>query len=231
MLAMLGLCGTVIASLQAYVLEGESWKNLLSSAHSGLLFNTVVFPLVTFSLALYVFYVSVPLVLIWGGATLLNLSLLTSDLWGALSRIVFFGGFGGSGIYFAFALVAETIGLLVYATAGSTFIEAPSKGSKDAVASEKPSVGAPDNGTKFEDAQDISEEQEDEERALLSVGKEEASYTEMTRTSLSVAPSNDEWEENNGSIFKEESALLLPAREQVTKGKKMGLLKEGLLIM
>ena len=33
-----------------------------------------------------------PLELTWGGAALLNISLLSSDLWAALARIFFFGG-------------------------------------------------------------------------------------------------------------------------------------------
>lgn len=32
-----------------------------------------------------------PFVLIWGGASLLNLSLLSADLWAALARLLFFG--------------------------------------------------------------------------------------------------------------------------------------------
>lgn len=34
----------------------------------------------------------VPLELTWGGAALLNISLLASDLWAALARYFFFGG-------------------------------------------------------------------------------------------------------------------------------------------
>lgn len=37
----------------------------------------------------------VPTVLVWGGSTVLNLSLLTSDLWAAGARALLFGGFGG----------------------------------------------------------------------------------------------------------------------------------------
>ena len=46
----------------------------------------------TFNLSLVAYSSLVPLVLLWSGATALNLSLLTSDLWAGLARIAFFGG-------------------------------------------------------------------------------------------------------------------------------------------
>lgn len=50
-----------------------------------------VLPFLGFSVALFAFSSVVPFVLLWGGATILNLSLLTSDVWAALARQVFFG--------------------------------------------------------------------------------------------------------------------------------------------
>jgi len=44
-----------------------------------------------FNAALFAFSSLVPYVLIWDGAALLNISLLSSDLWAALARIAFFG--------------------------------------------------------------------------------------------------------------------------------------------
>lgn len=50
-----------------------------------------VLPFVGFSVALFAFSSAVPFVLLWGGATILNLSLLTSDVWAAIARQAFFG--------------------------------------------------------------------------------------------------------------------------------------------
>jgi len=44
-----------------------------------------------FNAALFAFSSLVPYVLIWGGAALLNISLLSLDLWASLARVVFFG--------------------------------------------------------------------------------------------------------------------------------------------
>lgn len=41
---------------------------------------------------MFLFYSLVPYELQWGGAALLNLSLLASDLWTALARQLLFGG-------------------------------------------------------------------------------------------------------------------------------------------
>ena len=51
----------------------------------------VVAPLCGFTAAMFVFYCGVPFVLRWGGAAVLNLSLLTSDLWAAAAQLAFFG--------------------------------------------------------------------------------------------------------------------------------------------
>lgn len=47
--------------------------------------------IVAFSLALFSFASLVPVVLLWSGSAALNLSLLTSDLWAGLARVLFFG--------------------------------------------------------------------------------------------------------------------------------------------
>ena len=53
--------------------------------------SQAVLPFLGFSVALFAFSSVVPFVLLWGGATVLNLSLLTSDVWAALARQVLFG--------------------------------------------------------------------------------------------------------------------------------------------
>ncbi|KAL6759305.1 hypothetical protein V8C86DRAFT_1327008 [Haematococcus lacustris] len=113
LLAMLGVCGAGVAAVQAVVLERDAWHSSSWDARS-------LGALVGFAAALFCFYVLVPLVLKWGGSTVLNLSLLTSDLWAAGARALLFHGFGGTAPYFAVALVAEASGILVYSLAGPT---------------------------------------------------------------------------------------------------------------
>ena len=67
--------------LQAAIFEHSAWP-------AGQWDRDAVGALLGFALALFAFYMLVPLVLQWGGATVLNLSLLTSDLWAAGSRCV-----------------------------------------------------------------------------------------------------------------------------------------------
>lgn len=43
--------------------------------------------------ALFAFYSLVPIVLRWGGAAVLNLSLLTANLWACLARLLFLGAY------------------------------------------------------------------------------------------------------------------------------------------
>lgn len=80
----------------------------------------VAAPLVGFMLALYTFALLLPRVLMWSGATVMNLSLLTSDVWAAGARVLFFGGFGGTAGWFALSLVCEAAGLVLYTRAGQT---------------------------------------------------------------------------------------------------------------
>lgn len=75
-------------------------------------------PLSCFAGALFCFYSLVPLVLLWGGAAVLNLSLLSSDLWAAAARLALFGGFGGSAGYFVGSLLLVASGLCIYTLAG-----------------------------------------------------------------------------------------------------------------
>lgn len=78
----------------------------------------VIAPLAAFAGALFLFYSLVPAVLILSGATVLNLSLLSSDLWAALARVALFGGFGGSAGYFVASLVLVGGGIGTYGLAG-----------------------------------------------------------------------------------------------------------------
>ncbi|GBF90182.1 hypothetical protein Rsub_03315 [Raphidocelis subcapitata] len=117
-LGMVGAFGAPLAALQAALLERDAWRELLAARASGGLAAAAA-ALGGFTAALFAFSAAVPLVLIWGGAAALNLSLLTSDLWAAAARVALFGGFGGAGGWFAAALALVAAGLCLYASAGS----------------------------------------------------------------------------------------------------------------
>jgi solute carrier family 35 protein F1/2 len=114
LLAFLGMFGAVVSGVQAWLLE----RQVLLTAHW--LQPSVAAPMAGFALAMFFFYSAVPGVLILGGAAVLNLSLLTSDAWSALARVVWFGGFQGStAAYFAASLVLVAGGITLYALSGS----------------------------------------------------------------------------------------------------------------
>ncbi len=118
LLSMQGSWGTLIAGIQALVLERGVWLDgQWDGAAIGALFG--------FAASLFTFSLLIPLVLSWGGATVLNLSLLTSDLWAAGARAVFFGGFGGTGAAFASALALEASGIIAFAASGDTHAAPP----------------------------------------------------------------------------------------------------------
>ena len=67
-------------------------SNLAAEFHR-LSFVQVVGLTIGYDSACFAFASLCPFVIIWGGAALLNLSLLAGDLWAALARILFFGKF------------------------------------------------------------------------------------------------------------------------------------------
>ncbi|KAG6529521.1 hypothetical protein ZIOFF_011726 [Zingiber officinale] len=75
-------------------------------------FGAVVLPFLGFALAMFLFYSTVPIILKICGATMLNLSLLTSDMWAVLIRICAYHQKVDWMYFIAFAGV--TIGLMVY---------------------------------------------------------------------------------------------------------------------
>uniref|UniRef100_A0A804PZJ6 Solute carrier family 35 member F1 n=1 Tax=Zea mays TaxID=4577 RepID=A0A804PZJ6_MAIZE len=121
--AMLGLFGLLISTAQILVferkgLEAVTWSPTMISLFAG------------FAVAIFVFYTVAPFVLKMSGATLFNLSLLTSDMWAVAIRVLFYQQEINRLYYLAFAVVA--IGLIIYSlkssddeTAGST--EAPAQ--------------------------------------------------------------------------------------------------------
>ncbi len=111
LLAYIGCFGALFSGGQAALLERGALRSFALSAAS-------VQPFLGFALSLFAFYLLVPKVLLWGGATVLNLSLLTSDLWSAVARVALFGGFGASLGAFLGALLLVAAGLSIYTLAG-----------------------------------------------------------------------------------------------------------------
>lgn len=106
LLSRLGMYGFVISFVQGCALELD---NLTSSGWTWSLFLYAV----GFSTAMFAFYSLIPFVLDNGGATFLNISLLTSDLYVLIARLIFVGILGKDVVVFlaSFLLVASGIGL------------------------------------------------------------------------------------------------------------------------
>ncbi|CAD5172177.1 unnamed protein product [Musa acuminata subsp. malaccensis] len=105
LMAMLGIFGAVISAIQISILERNELKDLNWTAG-------VVLPFLGYVLAMFLFYSTVPIILKICGATLLNLSLLTSDMWAVLIRIFAYHQKVDWMYFIAFAGVA--VGLVIY---------------------------------------------------------------------------------------------------------------------
>ncbi|KAI5653551.1 hypothetical protein M9H77_30738 [Catharanthus roseus] len=108
LMAFLGLFGAIISACQISILERSELKSIHWSAGA-------VFPFLGFSLAMFLFYSLVPILLKLNGSTMLNLSLLTSDMWAVLIRIFAYHE-KVDWMYFV-AFVAVALGLIVYSGA------------------------------------------------------------------------------------------------------------------
>ncbi|OEL18213.1 Solute carrier family 35 member F1 [Dichanthelium oligosanthes] len=103
--AMLGLFGLLVSIVQILIFERKSleavtWSPTMISLFAG------------FSVAIFIFYTITPFVLKMSGATLFNLSLLTSDMWAVAIRVLFYRQQINWLYYLAFTIVA--IGLVIY---------------------------------------------------------------------------------------------------------------------
>ncbi|PIA29707.1 hypothetical protein AQUCO_05800071v1 [Aquilegia coerulea] len=104
-MAMLGLFGAVVSACQISILEREELRSIHWSAGA-------VLPFTGFAAAMFVFYSSVPILLKLSGSTMLNLSLLTSDMWAVLIRIFAYHEKVDWMYFIAFFAVA--VGLVIY---------------------------------------------------------------------------------------------------------------------
>ncbi|GAB4822483.1 hypothetical protein N2152v2_009529 [Parachlorella kessleri] len=115
LLAMQGAFGMLWSLMQGLPLE----LHTLAAAHWS---PAALLPFLGFGLSMFAFYSLVPYQLQWGGAALLNLSLLTSDLWTALARLLLFGGFDGhSFTFFALAFAFVAVGIVLYTRSGDVY--------------------------------------------------------------------------------------------------------------
>lgn len=105
LMAMLGLFGSIVSAIQICVLERTELKNIHWS-------SGVAFPFTGFAVAMFLFYSGVPVLLKMSGSTMLNLSLLTSDMWSVLIRIFAYHE-KVDWMYFI-AFTAVVVGLVVY---------------------------------------------------------------------------------------------------------------------
>ncbi|KAF2322233.1 hypothetical protein GH714_008955 [Hevea brasiliensis] len=105
LMSLLGFFGAIISAIQISILERNELKSIHWSAGAAL-------PFVGFALAMFLFYSFVPVLLKISGSTMLNLSLLTSDMWSVLIRIFAYHDKVDWMYYVAFAAVA--VGLVIY---------------------------------------------------------------------------------------------------------------------
>ncbi|CAL0318912.1 unnamed protein product [Lupinus luteus] len=105
LMAMLGIFGGIMSAIQISILERNELKSIHWTAGA-------VIPFLGFSLAMFVFYSVVPVLLKTNGATMLNLSLLTSDMWSVLIRIFAYHEKVDWMYFLAFGAVVA--GLLIY---------------------------------------------------------------------------------------------------------------------
>ncbi|KAF6162387.1 hypothetical protein GIB67_012535 [Kingdonia uniflora] len=120
LMGMLGLFGAIVSACQINhlfprlhflhsFLRSILERQELSSIHWS---AGAVLPFVGFAAAMFLFYSSVPILLKISGATMLNLSLLTSDMWAVLIRIFAYHE-KVDWMYFV-AFVAVAVGLIIY---------------------------------------------------------------------------------------------------------------------
>ncbi|XP_022849152.1 solute carrier family 35 member F1-like isoform X1 [Olea europaea var. sylvestris] len=105
LMSFLGIFGAIVSAVQISILERSELKSIHWSAGAAL-------PFVGFSVAMFLFYSGVPILLKISGSTMLNLSLLTSDMWAVLIRIFAYHEKVDWMYFVAFAVV--TAGLIVY---------------------------------------------------------------------------------------------------------------------
>ncbi|XP_074268894.1 uncharacterized protein LOC141592198 [Silene latifolia] len=113
-ISMLGVFGLVVSICEIALLERDTLKSIEWS-------SDVILGFAGYATATFLFYTLVPFLLKISGATLFNLSALTSDMWAVLIRILFYHEEVGWLYYVSFAIVA--LGLVIYSISENTTAE------------------------------------------------------------------------------------------------------------
>ncbi|KAK3226808.1 hypothetical protein Dsin_006670 [Dipteronia sinensis] len=115
-ISMIGVYGFLVSVIQLSILERKSVESIKWS-------TDIMLALAGYTLSSFLFYTTVPFVLKLGGATIFNLSMLTSDMWAVVIRIFFYRQQVDWLYYVAFAIVV--IGLVIYSTTDKDPIPVP----------------------------------------------------------------------------------------------------------
>ncbi|PSS01376.1 Solute carrier family 35 member like [Actinidia chinensis var. chinensis] len=103
--AMIGLFGTLVSVCQIAILERKNLESVTWSAE-------IILTFAGYAVSSFMFYTLVPFVLKMSGATMFNLSILTSDMWAVVIRIFFYRQQVDWLYYVSFAIVV--VGLVIY---------------------------------------------------------------------------------------------------------------------
>uniref|UniRef100_A0A5B7BD91 Putative solute carrier family 35 member F1-like isoform X1 n=1 Tax=Davidia involucrata TaxID=16924 RepID=A0A5B7BD91_DAVIN len=103
--SMIGLFGMLVSVCEIAILERKTLESVKWSAE-------IVLAFAGYALSSFMFYTFVPFVLKMSGATMFNLSILTSDMWAVVVRIFFYHQQVDWLYYLSFAIVV--VGLVVY---------------------------------------------------------------------------------------------------------------------
>ncbi|EHA8587475.1 putative solute carrier family 35 member F1 [Cocos nucifera] len=120
---MLGVFGVLVSVCEIAIFERKDLEAVKWT-------STMISLFVGFAAATFLFYTVVPFVLKMSGATLFNLSLLTSDMWAVVIRIFFYHQQVDWLYYLAFGVVA--IGLLIYSSNETGPLRATATGNEEA---------------------------------------------------------------------------------------------------
>lgn len=105
--SMLGVFGMVVSVCEISIVERKTLESVVWS-------TDIILAFFGYALSTFMFYSLVPSLLKMSGATLFNLSALTSDMWAVVFRIFFYNQKVDWLYFVSFALVV--IGLIIYST-------------------------------------------------------------------------------------------------------------------
>ncbi|KAJ4705183.1 solute carrier family 35 member F1-like [Melia azedarach] len=117
LVSMIGVFGLLVSVVQLSILKIGSLESVKWS-------TDIILSFIGYAASSFMFYTLVPFVLKLSGATMFNLSMLTSDMWAVVIRILFYRQQVDWLYYLAFAIVV--VGLVIYSTTEKNSIPIPS---------------------------------------------------------------------------------------------------------